>query len=50
VNVNASETATVFESLTFAETPTKKAGVSGTGIWAFAGVVAICGVIALRRK
>jgi len=50
VNVSAGETATVFESLGFAETPTKKAGVSGTGIWAFAGVVAVSGVIALRRK
>ncbi|MDD4483948.1 MAG: PEGA domain-containing protein [Methanoregula sp.] len=50
VTVRAGETATIFESLTFAETPTKKAGVTGTGIWAFAGVVAVCGVIALRRK
>jgi PEGA domain. len=50
VTVTAGGTVTVVESLDLAPTPTKKAGVSGTGIAALAGAVAVSGMMALRRR
>lgn len=49
VTVKAGETTTVFESMSYAETPTKKSGAPGFEIL-FAGLVLACIVLAVRHR
>ncbi|HNX17927.1 MAG TPA: PEGA domain-containing protein [Methanoregula sp.] len=50
VTVKAGETTTIFESLSYAETPTKKSGVPGMGVIIAILALAGVGMAVLRRK